>query len=189
MPVEITLTVTRFTENPSSTHPAKDKTDENCAIEAQLKMNGETTNVTGETIQVWQHDADKQVFICPLPDVGVIAVKKTKAGPVLFSFVIKSAGAVPALRPTDIKFEQQPFKKEPNRSLEDADGALNFDFMGTEGNKLTIADRWESHGPSKNRDDHRAPHWKFWIRVETTDGTARKGWIDPTIENSDDMTV
>ena len=182
-PVDITLTVTRFVPNSSSTHPAKDRPQETCEIAEKIALKGITE-------RDWQRDVSGQVFICPPPDVGVIAVKKLGADPVAITFKIASGPGVPALQPTAIFFEQQKFRDDPNRPLGDGDGRDNFETISVAADALTVVDRWRLHGRSKDRSRHEAPIWKFWIRVVATGaGAAQHGWIDPTIENSEDMAV
>ena len=178
-PVELTLTVTKFTANPSPTHPKKDRPNEHCEIKSEILMTGLTTGTGG-----WQIDPAGQVFICPPPDVATIAVKRTGADPVELVFKIDSAPGVPNLRPIAIVFEQQRFKHDPNKGLDDVDGSTNFKLKSALGNKLGVANHWVSRGKSKNRKQHQAPHWKFWIRVETTDanGQTLTGWMGLFIE-------
>jgi len=184
--VDVIITVTKFTANPSAVHPAGDKPLENCEISSELNLSGIAGSPAGK---FWKSEPTGQVLICPPPDAGTIAIRKLGNAPVEFSFVLASGPGVPALRPTAIVFEQQKFKDNPGRPLRDPDGSGNFEIKGAAGNKLTVADLWVAHGKSKDRAKHAAPFWKFWIRVETTDaaGTTLKGWIDPTIENSEDM--
>jgi hypothetical protein len=185
---DVVITVTKFTPNSSPVHPPRNATAEHCEIGSELGLIGRDRPAKGTK---WKFDDSEQIFICPPPDVGTIAIRKRGDKPVEFTFAIASAEGVPALRPTAIVFEQQKFKNDANRSLTDVDGSDNFKLIGIEKNGLSLADRCTIQGKSKDRrrEQHAAPFWKFWIRVETTDASGKtvSGWIDPTIENSDDM--
>lgn len=178
MPAEVTVVVTRFVENSATTPPKKP--EENCTIQAELRMNGDKGGR-------WKSDPDGEVFLCPKPDLGTIAVKRRpgRDGPVLVTFRIASEPGVPELRPTDIAFEQLAFRFAPAKERRDPDGKVNFGPPTIAGDTLTVPNRWIHKGRSLNRATHDAPHWKFWLRVQAADG--RLGWIDPTIENSEDM--
>jgi hypothetical protein len=179
MPAEITLTVTKFTENTSTTPPRT--AGENCVIQPDFHMNGDSTGA-------WKRDPDGQVFLCPAPDLGTIAMRRrdpNRDEPIVLSFRIASAAGVPALSPTQIVFEQKDFRDDRKRAKEDPDGTVNFVDRRAANDTLTITNRWVHHGKSKDRASHQAPSWKFWIHVKTADG--RVGWIDPDLENSEDM--
>lgn len=178
MPAELVLTVTKFVENPSGTPPARP--EDNCTLSDEI-------TIVGATGGEWKSDPAGEVFICPPPDVTTIAVKQKDAskGPVLITFTLVSAGNEPALTPTRIVFKQQDFHRNPQRPKDDPDGSRNFRDQRVAGGKLTFANHWIHRGKSKNRNERNAPSWKFWIQVKAADG--RMGWIDPTIENSEDM--
>ena len=65
MPAEITITVTKFTENASDT-PSRAPAL-NCEINQAFQMNGA---VQERPKGKWKIDPDGQVFLCPAPDLG-----------------------------------------------------------------------------------------------------------------------
>ena len=186
MPATITITVTQFTENTSgipSNSPA-----ENCAIDLNFDLNGPAGPATGN----WKkRDAEGEVFLCQGDDLGTIAVRRKdgKSGPVMLTFKIASAANVPALSPLSLVLRQNDFRHNAAQPKTDPDGSRNFRSQAVVNDRLTVENHWVDKGNSKDPDKtkRKAPHWKFWIKVKTADG--RLGWIDPIIENSDDMSA
>ena len=185
MPAIISITAQAFKENSSATPPTV--AAENCPIDLHFQINGPAGPATGK----WnKRDANGEVFLCQDDDLGTIAVrrKEGKVGPVTLSFKIVSADGVPALKPLRMVFRQNDFRDKADRPKGDLDGSRNFTNQSVAGDLLTVENHWLDRGLSKDDDRKKrtAPHWKFWIQVKTDDG--RLGWIDPGVENSEDMT-
>ncbi len=157
----LAIDVTTFVPNPSATPTAPF-----CAIAGP--------RLVPKPGQGGHENAEGQVTV--LAD-GTIVVRRDNLGsrPVKLEFEL---GPGQDLRPVAIVFRQV-------RGTGDPDGTLNFRSFEAGGHRLRIDNHCQHRGRRRNPDGtNQAPNWKYFIRV-MQGSTA--GWIDPGIENSDDM--
>ena len=167
---QIKIDVTSFAANPSLPTPGVSPPAPHCAINGPTLQEGPGNSGLS--------NADGQVSI---DSDGTIVVIRRGPGnaPIKLQFTISGpAGA--ALRPTDIVFVQ-------SRGTGDSDGSVNFPNAGRTmgGSSITIDNHCVTRGPRQTAaGTNLAAKWKYFIRVQQ--GTAF-GWIDPGIENADEM--
>lgn len=160
---ELNLTIQRFVANDSPT-PAEPF----CLIDSLTIANGPGGS--------GPQNASGQVGIDPPGQIWVNR-KNSAAAPV--KLVFNLLPAADSFAPQRIVFAQTAGSDDP-------DGSANFRDRKPKGSTIAVDDHWSSKGKRRpGLGEKPAPVWKYFIQVKNAAG--QSGWIDPGIENAEDM--
>ena len=100
-----------------------------------------------------------------------------KAGPVDLDFTIASSDPNNSYTATGV------YQLVQTQGTQDPVGAVNFKKIAPAGGKMKLKCLWQKYGnvlPPQT-----CPRWELYIQILDSNGLL--GWIDPGVENSDDM--